>query len=119
MEVVSLIDLIRQMTIEAVDRQEAALGEARRVLARARRLRQPKQLKVKVTIESLWRDQDEKDVTVVVSGSVEEAICQAKDEFMRINERSDIQGTYRVFVVLPGEPRIEIELPEAVWRHLT
>lgn len=54
-----------------------------------------------VEIQSSWSDCGEKEVEYQAS-SIELAIAGAKKEFMRVNNRSDVQGSGRVYIRLRG-----------------
>lgn len=74
--------------------------------------------KYTVTINSYWKtephiSEGEKNVTMEYDGRLEDAIHKTESRFMKINNRSDVQGEYFVRAVF-GEKKIDV--PVEYWR---
>jgi hypothetical protein len=53
-----------------------------------------------VTLESVWKDEGEKSVTVEHTGTIDAAIKAAEAEFKNTNHTNDVQATYHVELCL-------------------
>ena len=67
-----------------------------------------------VSINSNWSSEGEQGVTVHHKGSLAGAINNAEEEFKKTNKRSDIQGTYQVYIDLGKECHT---IPEKFWEQ--
>ncbi|MBM3233342.1 hypothetical protein FJZ18_04215 [Candidatus Pacearchaeota archaeon] len=66
-----------------------------------------------VNLRSLWESQGEGNTTTKYMGTVEGAVQAAEQEFMRVNNRRDVQADYQVMVVLG---KTKVFLPEECWK---
>ena len=81
------------------------------------RLLEKGQYEYSVIIISHWKNlshhhEDEKDVEITKTGNVRDIIHEAEKQFMQINNRSDVQGTYAVGIKV-GET--VFSLPKKMW----
>jgi len=67
-----------------------------------------------IRINSSWADYDETSVKITHTGSLEDAIKKAQEDFKERNKRSDVQGRYQVHIKLSD---ILHTIPEAYWKR--
>jgi hypothetical protein len=75
-------------------------------------------MRFRVVIDSLWVDQgidgeDEKSIAHEETGQLANVMKKAIELFKETNHRSDVQGTYRVYVVFPSGS--EVLLPDSFY----
>lgn len=75
------------------------------------------QFRYKVILTSLWSDKGEEDVVHEEQGLLEQVMANAYAEFKKINNRTDVQASCRVFVALPNYPEDWLVVPEQFWRQ--
>jgi len=99
-------------------RRQALLQEAVAPLTERR------QLMFRVQLDDLWQNEGGQSVKVEHRGSLGTAMEKAIAEYLRVNQRSDVQATYRVWIVLPKvrEKDKEIDcgvipIPEEYWEN--
>tara|TARA_Y100000310_G_C20347350_1_gene652620 strand:- start:19 stop:390 length:372 start_codon:yes stop_codon:yes gene_type:complete len=66
----------------------------------------------RVKLNSLWVNEGEKPVNVEYSGNLQDAIAAAEAEFKEVNQRSDVQANYSVFLCLSEN---ELPIPQKYW----
>ncbi len=71
----------------------------------------------KIVLHSSWSDEGEQDVVHEEQGLLEQVMANAYAEFKKINNRTDVQASCRVFVALPKYPEDWLEVPEQFWRQ--
>ncbi|MHA1948286.1 MAG: hypothetical protein ACW99G_03460 [Candidatus Thorarchaeota archaeon] len=69
----------------------------------------------KVELHSRWEDYGEKNITES-DPYLAEAIKKARNKFMLVNNRSDVQAHPRVWAVFPNE--FKLFLPDKFWENL-
>ena len=115
----SLASFVGQELDKRVKALENALASAKEIRSRYRVNPGAKCLIYRVTIISAWQDQGERPCSVAVKGSLKKAIQSGIAEFKRINERSDVQGTFHGEALIPkSDERMSVIIPERYWRHL-
>lgn len=92
----------------------AEAQKCKRILARAAVSRK---LTFKVVLASLWADHGEKAVVLVEQDELENIMKKAIAEFMKINDRTDVQAKYSVYVLLKDRKKdlLNLPVPEEFW----
>ena len=66
-------------------------------------------LEIAVGIRSFWADKGETSIVRTGKGGLEAIMGEAIAEFKKVNERSDVQGSYHVVVVLPSGNMVAVD----------
>jgi hypothetical protein len=77
-----------------------------------------------IDLESNWSTEGEKSHSFRFTGDLKELIPKAEAEYKRLNTRSDVQATYRVYIILDKDNTSTIRVPpvpvpERFWRNYT
>ena len=109
---------------------EAYLGAQRDILRREAQkhvcaldallaCRDPDCLTYTIKLNSLWASEGEESHTLTARGRLKELVDRANMEFMRINQRSDVQAELSVYVVLSDGSRdgvVRVPLPRELYK---
>ncbi len=74
----------------------------------------PRKANYQVLLCSSWSSEGEESTTTDHTGTLAEAISRAEQEFKKVNHRSDVQGSYDVYVRVG---KVKYKLPEALWEE--
>ena len=108
-EVIRLLDKI-------IDRQAQYLSILCKDFAELTSMPESAKLTFRVNLHSLWSE-GEKDVNVTGTGDLAKIIQRAENKFKKVNHRSDVQASYRIYVVFRRS--VAMFLPEKLWKKYT
>lgn len=91
-----------------LEERRREIGKLEKDLQFIRSLRSARDMEITVTIRSLWKDEGEKDVIYRAKGGLEETMKAAIAQFKAENNRSDVQGSYHVRVLLPNGSHVAV-----------
>jgi len=74
-----------------------------------------------IDIISYWANEGENSIRYYYTGKINDAIKKAENNFLRINNRSDIQGEHKVYISLikPGQPLDELLIKGHLYNTLS
>lgn len=92
----------------------AEAQKCKRILARAAA---SGKLTFKVVLVSLWADEGEKSVVLVEQDELGSVMEKAIAQFMKVNNRSDVQANYSVYVLIKDRKKdlLNLPVPEEFW----
>jgi hypothetical protein len=108
----------------------SGVAELRKALGALRKIEKDGKLTFLIEIENNWKNEGGKDVKVRHRGSLKAGMKKAIDAFLADNNRSDVQGVYRVYAVVVRNWRkklatrhleFTVPVPEEYWesyRHV-
>ena len=103
---------------ESAKAHAANVRKAQRLVSKQQN---PDELTYRVAMTSLWADHGEKSVTIERKGPIADLMKDAIAQFLRINNRGDVQARYDVRVLLKsrGKDILSVPLPEKLWDQHT
>jgi len=66
-----------------------------------------------VYLFSAWKNEGEKDIEFEKRGTLKDAVVAACEQFKRINNRTDVQGSISIGIICPNGSRIPLSNEEA------
>jgi hypothetical protein len=106
---------IEEVISQSIEDIQKSLKSCQQALADLKK-EDARNLTYTIELRSLWERDGEKNTTLTYQGTLENAILNSEENFMRVNNRKDVQAEYRVFILLGSA---SVPVPEECWRPYT